>query len=345
MFHAPRSDLSAQPVTPARTTPAVSAEQAINPLNSTLQPPVERSTRTPRDAADLPGSISRSRAYRWLGLAECSGIAGAAVLATGATIMASGALAHPTALLLSVGTGLLAARRPSEPSMSGIMRPPLAEVDGVQESVIRVREAVQALAASRGTPPPDVRADQTVGTMGTRRTADTPPVVVVDPTFIAHLNDQEVEALVAHELSHHANRYPLLCRAAAGTRRFAETVTAVGVFMHVSAAGAGPLAAVGVALGVTTLTYGALQVMQSLAARAAAIRTDLRAIDLCGDPDAYLTALRKTYPTRTDTWTLFHPLRALCSSHLSLTSRTRWIRAACDLKSSNESRQSVSPLS
>jgi Zn-dependent protease with chaperone function len=272
-----------------------------------------------------------STAFRWLGFgvggAATTSIAAAVGIAsiTGSWLVASGSW------LAIAGTALVAAEKVAQTLIKRRYGGGAIEDNCAEPSEgDRVAKAVEALCARAGVAAPRLVARKEHDSAAMFDGPGAQNVLVYSPKFTKTLSDRQLEAVVAHEISHidkPANVAMVAFRCAA---KVAEATTLTGTFFLCQSAGhnwgvSGLLAA-----GSCALAMLAQKGVWNIASRANELRTDIRAVELTGDLGSFVDMLKVAHGMKDgEAPKASGLLRMIPRSHPHVEDRERWLRRAC----------------
>lgn len=272
-----------------------------------------------------------SAAFKWLGFgvgaAASTSIAAAVGLAsmTGSWLVASGSLLAIAGTVFVAAENIVATllkRRYESKSFTDRCEDPVEEG--------RVSKAVEALCAKGGVAAPRLVARRDVDSAAIFDGPGSQNVLVYSPKFTSTLSDRQLEALVAHEVSHMdkpANAAMVAFRCAA---KVAEATTLTGTFCLLQGVGHDWASAALIAAGSWAFAIVAQKAVWNIASRANELRTDIRAVELTGDLGSFVDMLRVAHGIKDgDAPQATGLLRMIPRSHPHVEDRVRWLRAAC----------------
>lgn len=286
---------------------------------------------TPPGEAPNREHPTTSSAFKWLGFgvgaAATTSIAAAVGIAsmTGSWLVASGswiAIAATAYVAAESISATLLKRQFETKSFTDRCD------DSVEQG--RVSKAVEALCEKGGVTAPRLVARKDCDTAALFDGPGSKNVLVYSPQFTRTLSDRQLEALVAHEVSHMdkpVNSAMIAFRCAA---KVAEATTLTGTFCLLQSAGHHWASAALIAAGSCALAVVAQKAAWNIASRANELRTDIRAVELTGDLGSFVDMLKVAHGRKDgDAPQAKGLLRMIPRSHPDVVDREGWLRRAC----------------
>jgi len=290
----------------------------------------DRSGGEPPGEKPVPAQPTASWAYRWLGIGVLAGTAAAVGVAAATTAVTGSWLAAYGSSSALIGAAVVAGLRGVWPIITNqYLGRWLDESAGSWRAHERVCAAVMRLTARAGISEARVVGSDKVRNMGMIDPIGVPNTLIYNPHYVEQLAQPELEAVVAHELSH-GDRLSTVGRLAVlSLSRMSTPMTLAGVLAWYAGSGGGIIASSAVAVGATWAVSTVLRGLRNVASRAGEMRTDIRAVELTGDLESMVRALKVTYEASYQRLPKFIPALQPFSSHPSLAMRERWLRRAC----------------
>lgn len=272
--------------------------------------------------------ISEDLRFKWLGVGVITGNLGAASLTLASTVLSLSYLFYqnsPSILISTLGVifslqifSSFESQRDSIPKFSIIEK---------NDALIRVQPILKDLCDKGNFPLPIIIiSDKTKNfAIGNNRFS---PCLYINLNALSVLDNDELKGIISHELNHLDRKSNVILKVneqinIASMILVLQTVTD---YIYTTCNFLPDIFSFTIGLGGAVSTLFILErgrnLLKNVASRANEIRTDLRAIELTKDPDAFISGLSKLYSinaTSNDT------LSQALSTHPNLSMRKKWI--------------------